>query len=1521
MAADIAAFNGMRGENGTSIDYEDPFVDEGSPSAQAQPRRLFPSIGRDPFHATSTSDAKHLIEEQLQENERRLEEAQKLGTSLLQQQDDLQQKLKELGQREDESEITPELRQQLAQLEREHDDVGREIAKALLPKSRAVSAEEKPQPESTVYSSQATASPTKVTAPSRRQRNQPSGRAGDLQFAADISTSLLAQVRQLQAAVAERDDLIKQTQADHSRIELDTVGLTQRLRTLDENEQRYKDENWNLETQNHQLQATAREAAEREKKLSASLAAALVEKSRVQNEVDEIRLAHDKLSEEHTAAKKAHDTEVHGLKRAVDLGDGEKAALQSKVDELTSQNQELAQAITAKFRSHQAQLGQVSGVGEDIEDRDLDMPDESPPPSPTKATPRHPGLESETLRSSLHHAHRMIQNLKNNIHREKTEKIELKRMLQDARDELEQKRDTAGSGTKRQKTKDGFRKGPRPEMLGANRRPRTDVELEDEDWEERGAETPTHGRRHLSIPGAFAQTTATDTSDAYDTATDADRNFETADEKHTTESEEFATGAESLAGDSTDDLTETEDNTTRTDRTATIKGKPSLVLKPAGDRTSFMSTASTSAGEEEDELTTPVPTQSKFRLKNARGSMRNSRQFDEGTPTSQRALSVVQGSSPATITNDRSPAAPEQSLFDQLGDMDELGSNGFGTPGRQSINSAKSTPYTINTPGKRLTSFEAPPPLPTVVMVDTAMMTEPWEPGPRVDSTTSTKPSVMEGPFASNFPLPPSVPVSPVRKADMSTQYTPQRMMDESPSRNANNFITPPKTVWDQASEAGLVSPEADSREPATPKPHLGYSGMLIQDTAPQSPPAPAPVPEPMATFAHNYSAIASMDTTPESPQAPKSPAALVGSLDEQQAPAETARPKTAEKVAAAGGAGLLATAAAAIGLLKSKNQAPAIAEDETSEQARVVDDKSDHQRALHAISENAAAGRTPDARQTSSAERPAFIKHPSHDQGSQTLLTADQIDQVMRPKSAGPKAVPVLSPTSPQSEDSVGLPPIIAVPSPVKRPGSANSNRTSSLIRQDHPPLPPDHKTAIAKARVSSPVRSPTQEFSNAGQPGTVMGPPMMPASAMRRPRTPADGSMRSPTRDSNASRATVQKGHQRGVTSVSQISRRSSVSSFASELDERFNIRPGQVSASHGFEASPGTDPRMIQAITQTMIGEFLWKYTRKTGRSEMSGNRHRRYFWVHPYTKTLYWSDQDPQTAGRNELKAKSVAIEAVRVVTDDNPMPPGLHRKSLEVITPGRKVRFTASTGQRHETWFNALSYLLLRGEQDPTKQVATGYTTGDTEVTRDDVNEFNVSANGYGARLVPNSSRVSMSSYNSRTTRGTSLNRGSVRHSAVPGVATSSVRPTAQPAQAGLSTADASRLSRAEQSREADKDQTLRSGSMNRFSRMMGSVTGRTSRSANHAGDVKSGSTSIYDASVVSDNRQDSAEQLRQEMLREEEGLENVRSCCDGKHDVSTLSHAHRHAATPSHSHRNWSVRGSIARRSTTNTGA
>ena len=67
--------------------------------------------------------------------------------------------------------------------------------------------------------------------------------------------------------------------------------------------------------------------------------------------------------------------------------------------------------------------------------------------------------------------------------------------------------------------------------------------------------------------------------------------------------------------------------------------------------------------------------------------------------------------------------------------------------------------------------------------------------------------------------------------------------------------------------------------------------------------------------------------------------------------------------------------------------------------------------------------------------------------------------------------------------------------------------------------------------------------------------------------------------------------------------------------------------------------TDPATIHAITQTMIGEFLYKYTRRTIGKGHGQTRHKRFFWVHPYTKTLYWSNADPGSSNVHESSAKS------------------------------------------------------------------------------------------------------------------------------------------------------------------------------------------------------------------------------------------------------------------------------------------
>lgn len=205
-----------------------------------------------------------------------------------------------------------------------------------------------------------------------------------------------------------------------------------------------------------------------------------------------------------------------------------------------------------------------------------------------------------------------------------------------------------------------------------------------------------------------------------------------------------------------------------------------------------------------------------------------------------------------------------------------------------------------------------------------------------------------------------------------------------------------------------------------------------------------------------------------------------------------------------------------------------------------------------------------------------------------------------------------------------------------------------------------------------------------------------------------------------------------------------------------------------------------------------------------------------------------------------------------MTDDNPMPPGLHRKSLVVLTPGRTVKFTATTGQRHETWFNALSYLLLRADDEANgdaSEVASG------AITQDDVAEFNPGYGNEASRL----GRPSMSSYNSRTTRNESRERGTVRQSIN----------TPQLVQGSTSSRLTARLSN-----------YLKSGGKEG---QMGTFSSRKSRHS------ASGAGSIYESSEVHDSAEDLREMIERQD-RESDRLENVRACCDGK--LSSFDHTH-----------------------------
>lgn len=115
---------------------------------------------------------------------------------------------------------------------------------------------------------------------------------------------------------------------------------------------------------------------------------------------------------------------------------------------------------------------------------------------------------------------------------------------------------------------------------------------------------------------------------------------------------------------------------------------------------------------------------------------------------------------------------------------------------------------------------------------------------------------------------------------------------------------------------------------------------------------------------------------------------------------------------------------------------------------------------------------------------------------------------------------------------------------------------------------------------------------------------------------------------------------------TSISDFSMRSDVSRRQSMASDRTSEggfetgpMPGSARRGPGGNGDPSVDPMVIHAITQTMIGEFLFKYTRRAIGKGISEKRHKRFFWVHPYTKTLYWSSSDPGAASTDQSTAKS------------------------------------------------------------------------------------------------------------------------------------------------------------------------------------------------------------------------------------------------------------------------------------------
>ncbi|KAL1967795.1 hypothetical protein VTN77DRAFT_2484 [Rasamsonia byssochlamydoides] len=144
------------------------------------------------------------------------------------------------------------------------------------------------------------------------------------------------------------------------------------------------------------------------------------------------------------------------------------------------------------------------------------------------------------------------------------------------------------------------------------------------------------------------------------------------------------------------------------------------------------------------------------------------------------------------------------------------------------------------------------------------------------------------------------------------------------------------------------------------------------------------------------------------------------------------------------------------------------------------------------------------------------------------------------------------------------------------------------------------------------------------------------------------------------------------------------------------------------------------VVDAIAQTMVGEWMYKYVRRrksfgmsdakdtweSGKNteEVSANitsigvRHKRWVWLAPYERAVMWSSKQP-TSGSALLgkSGRKLIIQSVLDVKDDTPLPKGSgpqshFNRSILILTPQRALKFTAMSLERHYVWLTALSFL-------------------------------------------------------------------------------------------------------------------------------------------------------------------------------------------------------------------------------------
>ncbi|GBB85553.1 hypothetical protein RclHR1_12040005 [Rhizophagus clarus] len=396
-----------------------------------------PSTPRRSIYMQTPAAIKKQLQDQLNEKENQIRMTAELGQALVKQQNELEQRIQELDQTQGD-EVPQELKDKLAELEKQANALEANTAKVFLGTKGLTSggidlagSTGSPGPSAT---SMADSTPTTTTTgrPSRRELNKAKKRKDDIELATEIGQGLLVEIRRLQALLQEKEEKIKELEIDKAELERMIDVLNKQIRGKEESEERYKDENWNLElmkqdmsAQLDDLQQQLNKARNDYSKIEKALATAT-------DVIDQLKDKEERLTAEYYNLKTRHDQDMANNRRHVAALNREKNDLLKNLEELRAQLASLQ--ATRNIRKRTPEPG--AGPNDD----ELGQPIPSDNDTSSEGVPtalQGKNLNKEETLKALGIAKDMIGSLRANLQKEKSEKYELKKLLADSQEQIE----------------------------------------------------------------------------------------------------------------------------------------------------------------------------------------------------------------------------------------------------------------------------------------------------------------------------------------------------------------------------------------------------------------------------------------------------------------------------------------------------------------------------------------------------------------------------------------------------------------------------------------------------------------------------------------------------------------------------------------------------------------------------------------------------------------------------------------------------------------------------------------------------------------------------------------------------------------------------------------------------------------------------------------------------------------------------------------------------------------------------